>query len=63
MQTATQLRGLMTIPQFCEKHSISRAHFYRVGPARVKIGGASRVTPEHEAAWLASLPVVANDAA
>ena len=54
--------GLMTVDQFCRKHSVSVATVYRhvnSGSLRfTKIGTSSRIAPEHEKAWLASLPVV-----
>lgn len=55
--------GLKTIDQFCRKHSISRSTFYRHPPQITKVGGASRIAPQHEAEWLASLPVVSGVAA
>lgn len=56
--------GLMTVDQFCRKHSVSVATVYRAvnsGALRfTKIGASSRIAPEHEKAWLDSLPVVSG---
>lgn len=60
-------QGLKTIDQFCGDHALSRATFYRMLKRSeieaVKVGAATRITPEQEAAWLASLPVVSGAAA
>ncbi len=55
--------GASTVEQFCKRYNISRATFYRRPPKLTKIGSASRITPEHESEWLASLPVVSGEAA
>lgn len=49
---------LLTVNQFCEKHSISRSTFYRHPPKVVKIGKSTRITSEQEADWIASLPTI-----
>lgn len=62
-----QNAGLKTIDQFCGDHALSRATFYRMLKraeiSAVKVGAATRITPEQEAAWLAQLPVVTGTAA
>lgn len=64
MQEAISPGGLMTIDQFCRKHSISRSTFYRIeGLKRTKVGASTRIAPAHEREWLAGLPIEANDAA
>jgi hypothetical protein len=55
--------GAQTVDQFCEKWKISRSTFYRRPPTLVKIGAASRITPEHEREWAKGLPVVLAGAA
>lgn len=59
--------GLKTIETFCGDHQLSRSTFYRLlrsGAIKtVKIGAATRITPQHEAEWLASLPIVSGMAA
>jgi hypothetical protein len=59
--------GLQTVTEFCAKHSISRQTFYReVRDQRLKltrVRGSTRVSPAHEAEWLAGLEVVTGLAA
>ena len=58
--------GLKTIETFCRDHELSRSTFYRLRRAgsikTVRVLGATRIAPQHEAEWLASLPVVAGAA-
>ena len=62
-----QSYGLKTIDTFCGDHELSRSTFYRMlkrGDIKtVKVGAATRIAPQHEQEWLASLPVVTGAAA
>jgi hypothetical protein len=66
-QMQQQAVGLQTVPQFCERHNISRSALYReVREQRLKltkIAGSSRISPVHEVEWLNSLRVVTGAAA
>ena len=47
----------ITIAQFCAKYNVHRATFYRnlkrgLMPPIIKIGTATRILPDDEAAWL-----------
>ena len=56
----------LTIPEFCKKKRISRAHYYNLraigrGPVESRMGGVVTITPEAEAAWdrdIAKNPIV-----
>lgn len=54
--------GLKSIDRFCEVHELSRSSVYRlIREGRliaVKVGGCTRITPQHEAQFIASLPVM-----
>lgn len=62
-----QKLGLKKIDTFCSDHELSRSTFYRLlrqGAIKtVKVNGSTRIAPEHEAEWIASLPVVTGMAA
>ena len=54
----TQEQTALTIADFCAKYRINRATYYRnakVGrmPRSIKVGSATRILIEDEAAWLA----------
>jgi hypothetical protein len=55
-----------TIPQWCRKHNISRAGFYKMrsagrGPEVIVNGGLVRITPEADRAWTARYTSTVND--
>ena len=54
--------GLKSIDTFCRDHELSRSTFYRLAREgslkTVRVRGATRIAPQHEQEWLASLPVV-----
>lgn len=62
-----QNAGLKTIDTFCRDHELSRSTFYRLARAgelkTVRVRGSTRIAPQHEAEWLASLPVMIGKAA
>ena len=46
----------LSIPQFCAKHSMSRALFYKMkkrgrAPRTIECGGLIRITPEADREW------------
>ena len=50
-------RASWTIVEFCRRHAISRAHFYRLvergtGPRILVVGGRRRISREAEADWV-----------
>ncbi len=49
-------RALSTVEQFCADHQISRAFYYKLrkqgrGPAEIKLGARTMISPESAAAW------------
>jgi predicted DNA-binding transcriptional regulator AlpA len=50
----------LSVMQFCQKHGISRAFFYKLskegkGPKLTKLGGRTIITQPNEAAFIMSL--------
>ncbi|ACA21157.1 Prophage CP4-57 regulatory [Methylobacterium sp. 4-46] len=46
----------LTIPDWCERHKVSRAHFYNLlkagkAPRIMKIGAAVRITEDADREW------------
>ena len=55
-QASTSTRALFTVEQFCLDHQISPAFYYKLrkqgrGPAEIKLGSLTRISPESAAAW------------
>ena len=56
-----------SIPQFCRRHSISRAHFYNLsksghGPALMRVGRRTLISAEAAAEWRRRMEQVGRDA-
>lgn len=60
--TQAKSEGMKSIDRFCEVHELSRSSVYRLIREQrlraVKVGGCTRITPQDEAAFLASLPAM-----
>jgi len=55
-QASIGTRALFTVEQFCDDHQISPAFYYKLrkqgrGPAEIKLGSLTRISPESAAAW------------
>ena len=55
-----------SIPQFCRRHGISRAHFYNLskigqGPALMRVGRRTLISAEAAAEWRRRMEQVARD--
>ena len=55
-QASANPRALSTVEQFCDDHNISRAFYYKLrkqgrGPAEIKLGTRTMISPESAAAW------------
>jgi len=55
-----------SIPEFCRRHGISRAHFYNLfksghGPAVMRVGRRTLISAEAAAEWRRRMEQVAND--
>lgn len=53
-------KPVLTIPQFCEDHGLSKAFFYKLtkqglGPNVMKVGRRSLITAEAAAEWRAAM--------
>ena len=56
-----------SIPEFCRRHGISRAHFYNLsksgdGPAVMRVGRRTLISAEAAAEWRRRMEQVARDA-
>jgi hypothetical protein len=56
-----------SIPEFCRRHGISRAHFYNVsknghGPALMRVGRRTLISAEAAAEWRRRMEQVDRDA-
>src|SRR5262245_51680564 len=55
-----------SIPEFCRRHGISRAHFYNLAksgdaPALMRVGRRTLISAEAAAEWLRRMEQVARD--
>jgi len=56
-----------SIPEFCRRHGISRAHFYNLsksgnGPAVMRVGRRTLISAEAAAEWRRRMERIARDA-